>query len=78
MPEASLDNALAPVLADLIREFSETRLLHSCERDYMAWLQGEVCRARGWTPWDVSQAWWQELDRRAHDRAVVRGEGRAA
>jgi len=77
MPEATA-NPLAVVLVELAREFSAVRFLHGAERDFTAWLMREVCQARDWNAWDLTRAWHQELDRRAHDRAVVRGEGRAA
>jgi hypothetical protein len=65
----TIDNALAPVLTATIRELAAARLLHAAERDYMAWLQREVCKARDWTTWDVIKAWHQELDRRERHRA---------
>jgi hypothetical protein len=53
------------LLTELTRRLSAARLVHAAERDYLAWLQGEVCRARGWTVADLLVEWHAELDRRA-------------
>jgi len=62
----------------LVRELAAVRLLHSAERDYSAWLQRELCRARNWSTVEVLRAWHEELDRRAHGRATIRDSRRAA
>jgi hypothetical protein len=71
-------NDLAVVAVELTRDLSAVRFLHAAERDYTAWLQREVCRARQWTVPDVIRAWHDELDRREHGRAIVRGAREAA
>jgi hypothetical protein len=67
-------NPLAGVLTATIRELHDVHVLHAAERDYMAWLQLEVCKARDWSIIDVTKAWYQELDRRAAAQARVHGE----
>jgi hypothetical protein len=71
-------NPLASTLTATIRELAEARMLHAAERDYLSWLQREVCRAREWTIIDVIRAWHEELDRREQARRGVRGDRRAA
>ena len=68
------DNPLAGTLTATIDELAEARLLHACERDYCAWLQREVCRARHWDAFDVLKAWGDELDRREHQRTTMRAD----
>jgi hypothetical protein len=55
----------ARLVVELTRTVSALRLLHGAERDFTAWLQAEVCRARQWTVADLLVAWQEELDRRA-------------
>lgn len=68
------ERGLAVVVSELVRQLSAERAVHAAALDFTAWLQDELCRARGWTVADILRAWQLELDRRAHDRAVVRGE----
>jgi len=70
-PIVAHENPLAGILTATIRELVDARLVHAAERDYTAWLQKEVCKARDWTIIDVIKAWHQELDRREHYRAEV-------
>jgi hypothetical protein len=60
------------------RELADLRLLHAAERDYLAWLQAEVRRARGWTIVDVVKAWCEEIDRRKHQRDTMRAHSERA
>ena len=66
------DNPLAPVLAEMTRTLSQTRLIMAAERDFTAWLQTELCRARTWTVLDVLHAWRDTCDARAALRATIR------
>jgi hypothetical protein len=70
---STIDNPLAEVLTATIRELAEARLLHAAERDYTAWLQRELGRARDWSVADVMKAWHEELDRREHGRSQAVG-----
>jgi hypothetical protein len=70
-PQPEVGNALAPVLVDHVRELLAVKLVSACQRDYTAWIQRELCKARNWRTVDVVQAWHQELDRRNHARAFV-------
>ena len=63
--------ALAAELAELKPQARAMREIVVAGWDYIAWLQGEVCRARQWTALDVLDAWHQELERRAKARAEM-------
>jgi hypothetical protein len=74
-------NALAGPLKATILELASTRaelqavkLVSACQRDFAAWLQADLCRARKWTTVDVVRAWHEELDRREQARRIVRDD----
>ena len=72
-------NPLAGILTATIRELVDARRIHAAERDFTAWLQRELCKARTWDTWDVLKAWHAELDRREHQRDTMRADlGRVA
>jgi hypothetical protein len=78
-------NALAGPLKATILDLASTRaelqavkLVSACQRDFAAWLQADLCRARKWTTADVIRAWHEELDRREQARGIIRDERRAA
>jgi hypothetical protein len=76
--DVSSATELASVLAETIRTLSATRFLHAAERDFAAWLQAELCKAREWTMIDLIAAWHHELDRRARQRDTMRSAVRRA
>lgn len=80
-----IHNPLATALTATIRELVAARqetlavkIVSAAQRDYTAWLQAELCKARDWTTVDVIKLWHDELDRRAHNRSMVHGARWAA